>query len=305
MTGFGSLHADGGAAAPPAERFRQARVTLEMIKFSHTIFALPFALLAAFLAAEGPPPGRVLVGILGAMVGARSAAMAFNRLVDAEIDARNPRTAMRALPAGLVSRRYVTLFVIASVALFVASAAWLNPLCLNLSPLALAVVLGYSLTKRFTRYSHLVLGFALGIAPTGAWLAVTGAFAAAPLLLTGVVTLWTAGFDIIYACQDVEFDRREGLHSLPLRLGVGSALRLARRLHLGMLVGLGLLPLLVPGLSWIYWLGVGAVAAVLHYEHGLVSEEDLSRIDLAFFTLNGVISLLLAVAVIVDIWLGA
>ncbi len=297
-----SIHAD--AAAPgPRGKLHQARVTLQMIKFSHTIFALPFALLAAFLAAGGPPPGRVLLGILGAMVGARSAAMAFNRLMDADIDARNPRTAGRALPAGLVTRRYVALFVVASVALFVASAAWLNPLCLRLSPVALAVVLGYSLTKRFTRFSHFVLGFALGIAPTGAWLAVTGSFAAAPLLLTAVVTLWTAGFDIIYACQDVEFDRREGLHSLPLRLGVGRALQLARWLHLGMLLGLGILPLLVPGLSWLYGAGVITVAAVLLYEHGLVSAEDLSRVDLAFFTLNGIISLVLAAAVIADLWL--
>lgn len=279
---------------------RQTRMTLEMIKFSHTIFALPFALLAALLAAGGWPPVDVLVGILGAMVGARSAAMAFNRLVDASIDARNPRTSRRALPRGQVSRSFVVLFILASVALFVGSAASLNPLCLALSPVALTVVLGYSFTKRFTHASHFALGLALGIAPTGAWLAVTGTFAAAPILLTLIVLLWTAGFDMIYACQDVEFDRREGLHSVPARRGVPLALRQARILHLAMVMGLCLLPLLV-SLSWFYCLGVAMVAGVLAYEHSIISPADLSRVDLAFFTLNGLVSVVLALAVAADL----
>lgn len=280
---------------------RQTRITLEMIKFSHTLFALPFALLAAFLAAGGPPPVLTLLGILGAMVGARSAAMAFNRLVDASIDARNPRTVGRALPAGLVSRSYVVLFTLASVALFVACAAWLNPLCLALSPLALAVVLGYSFAKRFTAASHLILGFGLGIAPTGAWLAVTGHFAAIPLLLTAVVMLWAAGFDIIYACQDANFDRSADLRSIPARLGVAKSLRIARGLHAAMVAGLFGLALLEPALGAIYWAGVAAVIVMLIHEHRIVSPDDLSRIDLAFFKLNGAVSLVLALAVIADV----
>ena len=272
-----------------------------MIKFSHTLFALPFALLAAFLAAGGPPPVLTLLGILGAMVGARSAAMAFNRLVDASIDARNPRTVGRALPAGLVSRSYVVLFTLASVALFVACAAWLNPLCLALSPLALAVVLGYSFAKRFTAASHLILGFGLGIAPTGAWLAVTGHFAAIPLLLTAVVMLWAAGFDIIYACQDANFDRSADLRSIPARLGVAKSLRIARGLHAAMVAGLFGLALLEPALGAIYWAGVAAVIVMLIHEHRIVSPDDLSRIDLAFFKLNGAVSLVLALAVIADV----
>ncbi len=282
---------------------RQTRVTLEMIKFSHTVFALPFALLSAVLAADGMPAAGVLLGILGAMVGARSAALAFNRLVDVGFDARNPRTADRALAAGHVSRRYVVAFTLASVALFVGSAAWLNPICLALSPLALAVVLGYSFTKRFTAASHFVLGLALGIAPTGAWLAVTGSFALTPLLLSAIVILWTAGFDLIYACQDIDFDRCAGLRSLPASLGAAAALELARWLHLGMLAGLVGLPLMVASLGWIYWVGVAAVAGMLAYEHSIVSAEDLSRVDLAFFKLNGALSVALALAIIVDVGL--
>ncbi len=285
----------------PLSPLRQTRITLEMIKFSHTLFALPFALLAAFMAAGGPPPPSILLGILGAMVGARSAAMAFNRLVDASIDARNPRTAERALPAGRVSRSYVVLFTLASIALFIGCAAWLNPLCFALSPLALAVVLGYSFAKRFTAASHLILGFGLGIAPTGAWLAVTGHFAAIPLLLTAVVMLWTAGFDIVYACQDADFDRSADLRSIPARIGVARSLRIARRLHAAMVAGLCGLPLLEPALGAIYWTGVAAVVVMLAHEHRIVSPDDLSRIDLAFFKLNGAVSLVLALAVIVDV----
>ena len=280
---------------------RKTRVTFEMIKFSHTIFALPFALLSAFLAAGGTPAPWTLAWILGAMVGARSAAMAFNRLVDAAFDARNPRTEGRALPAGDVDRGYVVMFTLASVGLFVVSAAMLNPLCLALSPAALAVILGYSFTKRFTAGSHFVLRLGLGIAPAGAWIAVTGGLTLLPVVLSGVVMLWTAGFDVIYACQDVDIDRREGLHSIPARLGVAPALWLSRFLHGVVVLVLAALPVLEPRFGWIYGCGVGIVVAVLFYEHHLVRANDLSRVDAAFFTMNGIVSVVLAASVIAEV----
>ena len=260
-----------------------------MIKFSHSIFALPFALASAAVATGGRVPWRELPWIVLAMVGARSAAMGFNRLADAEIDARNPRTARRELPTGRLSRREVWLFVALSAAALVGASAMLNPLCLALSPLALAIVLGYSYTKRFTSLSHLVLGLALGIAPVGAWLAVRGRFDAAPAVLALAVLAWVAGFDTIYACQDVEFDRREGLRSLPARLGVARALLVARLLHVAAVALLAALYALVP-LHPVYLAGVAAVAALLVYEHSLVSPGDLSRVDAAFFAVNGWIS---------------
>lgn len=267
----------------------RALVFGRMIKFSHSVFALPFALASAALAAEGRVPWRELPWIVVAMVGARSAAMGFNRLADQAIDARNPRTAGRELPQGLLSRREVWLFVALSALALVGAAAMLNPLCLVLSPVALLVVLGYSYTKRFTSLSHLVLGLALSIAPVGAWLAVRGGFAPAPIVLALAVLAWVAGFDTIYSCQDLDFDRREGLRSLPALLGTRRALGVARLLHVAAVILLAALYRLVP-LHPVYLAGVAAVAALLVYEHSLVSADDLSRVDAAFFTVNGWIS---------------
>jgi 4-hydroxybenzoate polyprenyltransferase len=267
----------------------RALVYGRMIKFSHSVFALPFALASAAVAAGGRVPWRELPWIVVAMIGARSAAMGFNRLADQAIDARNPRTAARELPRGALSRREVWLFVSLSALALVGAAAMLNPLCLLLSPVALLVVMGYSYTKRFTSLSHLVLGLALSIAPVGAWLAVRGRFEAAPALLALAVLCWVAGFDTIYSCQDVEFDRREGLRSLPALLGIRRALTVARLLHVAAALLLTALYTLAP-LHPVYLAGVAGVAALLVYEHSLVSADDLSRVDAAFFTVNGWIS---------------
>jgi len=282
--------------ATAATPWHRLRLTLEMIKFEHSVFALPYALTGALLAwrESGYTSAGLLLRlgcIVLAMVGARSAAMTFNRLVDADIDARNPRTRMRQLPAGTLSRGFAMAFFAASCALFVLAAALLGPLCLKLSPLALGVVLVYSWTKRFTSLSHLALGFALGIAPAAAWIAVAGTLDWRICWLTAAVTLWTAGFDIIYACQDYEFDRREGLFSLPARLGIGGALWVARAFHLAMIVSLAALALAL-GLGVAAWLGIAVVAALIVWEHRLVHADDLSRIDAAFFTMNGYISVL-------------
>jgi 4-hydroxybenzoate polyprenyltransferase len=278
------------------------RVTLEMIKWEHSIFALPFALTAAMLAAGGFPTVHQLIWIVVAMVAARSAAMAFNRLADASIDAANPRTRTRALPAGQLTPIFVTTFIVVSSAIFVLAAAQLNRLALWLSPVALAVLLLYSYTKRFTRWSHLVLGFALGIAPAAAWIAVRGALDPRILLLTAAVTFWVAGFDVLYACQDFDFDREAGLHSVPRYFGVGQALWVARAFHLIMLA-------LLVALLWSFGLGklavagVAVVAALLAYEHSLVSADDLSKLNAAFFTMNGVISVLFLVFIAGDLLL--
>jgi len=267
------------------------RLTLEMIKWEHSVFALPFALCGAMLAAGGFPSAHQLLWIVVAMVGARSAAMAFNRLADASIDAANPRTRMRALPAGHLTPVFVGTFVVVSSGMFVLAASQLNRLALWLSPVALAVLLLYSYTKRFTRWSHLVLGFALGIAPAAAWIAVRGSLDWRILLLTGAVTFWVGGFDVLYACQDFEFDRDAGLHSIPRHLGIRRALWVARAFHMIMLA-------LLVGLLWSFGLGkvavagVAVVAALLAYEHSLVSADDLSKLNAAFFTMNGVISVL-------------
>lgn len=265
------------------------RIWGEMVKFSHSVFALPFALASAVLAGAGRVPLRTMLWIVVAMVGARSAAMGFNRLADQAIDARNPRTAGRELPRGVLSRASVWLFVLVSAAALVVAAAMLNPLCLALSPVALAVVFGYSYTKRFTALSHLVLGLALAIAPVGAWLAVRGRFDATPIVLGLAVLAWVAGFDTIYSCQDAEFDRGAGLHSLPARLGVGRALLLARTFHAMATVLLLTLFALEP-LHPVYLAGVAGVAAALVYEHSLVKADDLSKVDAAFFLVNGWIS---------------
>jgi 4-hydroxybenzoate polyprenyltransferase len=272
------------------------RLTLEMIKFEHSVFALPFALTGALLAIREdgfatPGLATKLGWIIVAMVAARSAAMTFNRILDAEIDARNPRTRLRHLPAGLLSRRFAWGFLAASVAAFLVAAAALNPLCLKLAPAALAVVFGYSYTKRFTSLSHLVLGLALGIAPAAAWIAIRGSLDARIVLLTAAVTFWTAGFDIIYACQDYDFDRREGLFSIPSRLGIPAALQVARGLHLAMLAALVALAVAFDT-GPLSMAGIGVVAGFLAWEHSLVKPTDLARIDAAFFTVNGWIGVL-------------
>jgi 4-hydroxybenzoate polyprenyltransferase len=261
-----------------------------MIKWEHSVFALPFALCGAMLASGGLPTARQLAWIVVAMVAARSAAMAFNRLADAALDARNPRTRTRALPAGTLSRGFVAGFVIASCAVFVVSAWQLNRLALILSPLALSVLLLYSYTKRFTRWSHLVLGFALGIAPAGAWIAVRGALDPRILLLTAAVTFWVGGFDVLYACQDQEFDCSAGLHSVPRYFGIEKALVVARISHIVM-IALLLATVMVFKLGGLGLVGVGVVGLLLAYEHSLVSPRDLSRLNAAFFTMNGVISI--------------
>jgi 4-hydroxybenzoate polyprenyltransferase len=280
--------------------FRNLRVTLEMIKWEHSIFVLPFALCGAMLAAHGLPSAHALGWIVVAMVTARSAAMAFNRLADASIDAANPRTRTRALPAGTLSPAFVATFVIVACALFMAAASQLNRLSFFLSPVALAILLLYSYTKRFTRWSHMVLGFAMGIAPSAAWIAVRGSLDPRILLLTAAVTFWGAGFDVLYACQDYQFDRETGLHSIPRSWGIANALWIARAFHLLMLL---LLISLVAafGLGKLAILGVLAVGLLLAYEHSLVSAQDLSKLNAAFFTMNGVISVVFLIFIASDL----
>jgi 4-hydroxybenzoate polyprenyltransferase len=287
------------------------RLTLEMIKFEHSVFALPFALTGALLAfresgytlgGDAFEPWRRLIWIVVAMVAARSAAMAFNRLVDAEIDAKNPRTSMRHLPTGLLTRGFGWAFVMASSAIFVFAAGELNRLCFRLAPVALAIVFFYSFTKRFTSFSHLVLGLSLGIAPAAAWIAVRGSLDPRILWLTAAVMFWTAGFDIIYSCQDYEFDCAEGLASVPRVLGIGGALHVSEVMHLLMVACL---------LALVYTLhlgvlaiaGIVAIAALLVYEHSLVKPHDLTRVNAAFFTMNGYVSVLFFLFWAADIFL--
>jgi len=275
-----------------------------MVKFSHSVFALPFALTgAALAAARFGITWRQIVWIVLAMVTARNAAMGFNRLADHAIDARNPRTAARELPRGTLSRRSVIVFTAALAALFVVAAFQLNRLCGVLSPIALAVVFGYSFTKRFTWTSHLVLGLSLAIAPMGAWLAVAGRFAWIPWLLAAAVVFWVAGFDTIYACQDAEFDRREGLSSIPARFGVPAALACARAFHVVALAAMAAVGV-AAGLHPVYWAGVAVVAGVLVWEHRLVSTDDLSKIGVAFLNANGLVSVLYFGVVITALALG-
>jgi 4-hydroxybenzoate polyprenyltransferase len=297
---------------------RQGRTVLEMIKIEHTLFALPFALIGMLLAAGGLPDAGTVFWIVVAMVGARSAAMAFNRLVDRDFDAANPRTRARALPAGLVTPRWVAGFVVASCALLVLAAWRLNPLALTLSPVALVVLLGYSFTKRFTWASHLVLGLALAGAPLGAWIAVRGSVAPTPFVLAGAVLCWVAGFDVLYALQDREFDRARGLFSVPARFGVVAALAISAALHLAMLVLLALLPGVYAadaaavgegagGIGWgrlglAYWIGWAGCALLVGYQHWIVRPRDLSRLDAAFFQANGFLALWLLSATAVDLF---
>jgi 4-hydroxybenzoate polyprenyltransferase len=276
--------------------WRKIRLTLEMIKFEHSVFALPFALTGALLALREDRFGTQGLGwrlllIVICMVAARSAAMGFNRVVDADVDARNARTKMRHIPAGLLTRSFAWSFVAVSSLVFVLAAGALNPLCLLLAPVALGVVLVYSFTKRFTSLSHVVLGFALGIAPAAAWIAIRGSLDPRILWLTAAVTLWTAGFDIIYSCQDYEFDRREALFSLPKQLGIAGALWVSRLFHVGMLACLIAL-IQAFALGPVALAGVGVVAALLLWEHRLVRADDLSRVNAAFFTVNGWVGVL-------------
>lgn len=278
-------------------------VFMEMIKFSHTIFALPFALSGALLAIRGLPSGRQLLFIMLAMVGARTAAMAMNRLIDAEIDAKNPRTAGRAIPAGLLSKGAVLFAILLSVALLLWSAAMLNPLCLKLSPVALFFLVLYSYCKRFTALAHVVLGICLAAAPIGAWVALTGTIQLPAIVLGLLVLFWVAGFDILYALQDLDYDRSVGLHSIPVALGVSGSLWLARLFHL-LTLALLLWLIVLLGLGPWFWLGSGLMAAMLLYEHWLLRGGDLSKLDAAFFTMNGYISLTFLAAAAADVFWG-
>jgi 4-hydroxybenzoate polyprenyltransferase len=285
-----------------ANLWAKTRTTLEMIKWEHSIFALPFALTATILAAHGLPALRTLLLILVAMVAARSCAMAFNRWADAEIDAANPRTRTRAIPAGLLTRGFVLGFTVLMGLLFVGASAALNRLTLILSPFVLVVLLSYSYMKRLTRWSHIVLGLALGLAPTAAWIAVRGSLDPRILVLTAAVTLWVGGFDVLYACQDYEHDCKAGLHSLPRYVGIAGAFWASRMMHtamLGLLIWFG----------WLFhfqiagWLGIAVVGLLLGYEQSIVSPRNMRRLNAAFFTMNGVIATVFLAFVAADLWL--
>jgi 4-hydroxybenzoate polyprenyltransferase len=270
------------------------RTVLEMIKFEHSVFALPFALVGALLAARAGgslPTWRQFLWIVVAMVGARSAAMTMNRIADVEYDRRNPRTAKRALATGELSLAFAWVFTILAAAVLVFAAWRLNPLAFKLSPVALAILFFYSYTKRFTTWSHFVLGFCLGISPAAAWIAIRGSLDARMLILCAAVTLWVGGFDVLYACQDVAFDREAGLHSIPKKFGIARALLFARAMHVLMVALLAWLAWSFH-LAWPAWAGTAVVGALLAYEHSLVKPHDLSKMDAAFFTVNGYISLL-------------
>jgi len=287
---------------------QRLKITLEMIKIEHTLFALPFAFLGATLAARELPPQpagfwiSTILWITIAMVGARSAAMTFNRIADRKIDAANPRTASRALPAGLLDVRFAVFFAIVSSALFLLAASQLNRLTLILSPVALGSVLLYSYTKRFTFLSHVILGWCLAIAPSGAWIAIQGRLTIVPLLLSLSVLLWTAGFDVLYACQDYDFDRRSGLHSIPSQFGISRALWIARGLHAFMFGSL-LALFWTAHLGWLGFAGVLATGALLVYQHSIVKANDLSRMNAAFFTTNAFVSVILFVTMAGDAFL--
>lgn len=276
----------------------------QMIKLSHTVFSVPFALVAGVLAAREVAvtvPDAVAIGVC--LVAARSSAMGFNRVIDREIDARNPRTRDREIPAGKIRVGHAWAFTLGSAAVFVAACAWLGGATLALSPIALAVVWGYSLTKRWTALCHVVLGLALALAPTGVWIALTDSYGAVPALLSFAVGSWVAGFDILYSCQDAEFDRGAGLHSIPAALGIRGALYVSAALHVATVAALAALPLLV-SLGWPYGVGFVAISGVLAYEHWIVRPDDLSRIDKAFFDLNGYVSVLFFVFVAAGAWVG-
>src|ERR1700676_3661587 len=273
------------------------RTVLEMIKFEHSVFALPFALTGALLAARAthqPPHGWPspwqLFWIVVAMVAARSAAMTVNRIVDLRYDRENPRTRLRALATGALTLNFAWFFTLLAVLIFFLAAWLLNPLALKLAPMALAILFFYSFTKRFTTWSHLFLGFALGISPAAAWIAITGSFDPRMLILCAAVTLWVGGFDVLYACQDIDYDRSAGLFSIPQRFGVANVLLIARIMHVGVVALLIWLAASF-ALPWPAWLGIAVVAALLTYEHSLVKANDLSKLDAAFFAMNGYISM--------------
>jgi 4-hydroxybenzoate polyprenyltransferase len=295
---------DPRARHPPLEGLRalsKLRHLLDAIKFEHTVFALPFAYIAMVLAAGGWPGGWTVLWVTVAMVGARTCAMAANRVVDRWIDARNPRTAGRHLPRGTLSVGELRALAAGGAVLMFAAAALLNPLCLALAPLALVFLVGYSYTKRFTWTSHWILGFTDGIAAAGGWIAVRGRFEPPALVLWLALTVWIAGFDIIYACQDVEVDRTQRLHSVPARFGIPAALVLARVNHAVTAAALAALGLMM-GLGVVYWLGWLAVVGLLIYEHSLVRPNDLSRLNMAFFNVNGYIAVIVLVAVLGGLW---
>ena len=303
---MGDAHLVTDATPPkpidPTPRRSRLVLALEMVRFSHSLFALPFALLALVLAADGIPPLRTLGLVLVAMVSARSAAMAFNRLADRRFDATNPRTANRHLVTGSLSVRFAWTVTIVSSAVFLAAAALLNKTALLLSPIVLAVLLGYSYLKRFTSAAHFGVGLALGLSPLGAWIAGAGGLEGdlrIPILLGLAVVLWVAGFDVIYACQDVEVDRTQGLHSIPARFGVPVALRIAGGLHFFSVAAFVLVAPLAD-LHWPYLCAVGLASSLLLYEHSIVSPSDLSRVNLAFFSVNGVVALILGAVGIAD-----
>ncbi|HEY6292391.1 MAG TPA: UbiA-like polyprenyltransferase [Terriglobia bacterium] len=288
------------ASIRPMRLIARMCTTLEMIKFEHSVFALPFALTGAVLAVRGWPSWRQMLWIIVAMVGARSAAMTFNRIADLKMDAANPRTRMRALPAGHLSLGFAAGFTVVACGLLVLAAWELNPLAFKLSPLAIALLLGYSYTKRFTVFSHLVLGACLGLSPVAAGIALRGEVKSSVLLLGVAVMFWVAGFDLIYACQDVQFDQRQGLFSVPARFGIRTALWASGILHLAML-GLLVAVARMESLGWLAFAGVALVAALLTYEHRLVRPSDLSRINAAFFNINGYVSVLFFVTWAADI----
>jgi 4-hydroxybenzoate polyprenyltransferase len=277
------------------EKQSRIRTVLEMIKFEHSVFALPFALTGALLAARANyhawPSLRQIAWIVIAMVAARSAAMTMNRIADLRYDKENPRTKQRALATGALSLQFAWLFTVLAVAVFFAAAWQLNPLALKLAPLAMAILFFYSFTKRFTNWSHLFLGFALGISPAAAWIAITGRLDWRMLILCGAVTLWVGGFDVLYACQDVDYDKQAGLFSVPKRFGIANALVVARAMHVGVIALLSWLAFGF-GLPWPAWAGIAVVTVLLAYEHSLVKADDLSKLDAAFFTVNGYISML-------------
>ena len=283
--------------------FNRIKIFLEMIKFAHTVFALPFAFTAAVLAARGIPTAYQTFWIVVAMVGARTAAMGLNRIIDAEIDAKNPRTRGRAIPAGLINKGTVSIFVMIGILFLLFAAYRLNPLCLYLSPLILFFLVLYSYCKRFTSLAHLVLGICIAFAPLGAWVAIQGKIGGPALILAGSVVFWLAGFDTLYALQDLEFDREHGLHSIPVRLGVTGSLWIARVFHLLML-GLLLLLYWTMGLGLFFLIGLAITTSMLFYEHWLLRNGDLSKLDMAFFNMNGYISINIFVFTLVDVLLG-
>ena len=276
---------------------------LKMIKLEHSLFALPFAFVGMFLAANGMPSWNVILWVVVAMVGARSAAMGLNRYADAEIDARNPRTASREIPAGNISKKSTIFYIILSLAVYFLAALMLNRLTAILSPIPILIFILYAYAKRFTNFCHIILGIALGLAPVCAWIAVTGTVNLPPFILGGAIILWVAGFDILYAIQDIEYDRKEGLHSIPAVFGVSGSLIIARLLHFAAFF-LFILLMAFTNLGYIYLAGVLISGALMAYEHSLVSKDDLSKLNMAFFNMNAYISITIMIFSIIDIWVG-